>query len=769
MKKRHDEKKQTAVFKTYDKCVDVLDAARKKFLKYEGVIGVGYGPKETHGEVHDDRPSLVVYVREKKNIKQLKKPQIIPKEFMGVPIDVVVPGQRQSGHAHADSDFMWLDSGKIHELNPLKNFGIAPLTDYDLDDVAVMEIDDSFLVDNKVDWAKAVKRFLQTHPDVFDFITFYVDTGSGIPGQGSWHRGVYNKTSGLNYYAGSNLDNRAAFGSNSLRAIHSIGFLGNYVLLQETGHMWGAFVRNRDVPAGPNRFDLLISNSGQGLYHWGRFFDNDHSPMDYDGIEWQALGGNLFRSHGIGDEFHHFCPLDLYLMGLTPGGQVGSFYVIDSPSANSGLITGTRKNMTLQNVVWAEGNRNPAYPNTQKVWKQAFVVLTKDLHSVRTFAEQVAEQRREYTWQFYKSTRYLGKVDTTLRSYIRFPEINDIKAAANDTSAIIGWKTDTGTKGRVNFGLSPALFRRDEAHSEPFSNELETTFSTNHGLVINGLTPNTKYYYEIIAESPEGLVDRKGVESFCTRKTADVCPPDIHCVTINRNKIFGKYKVTVRWETDEPTDGKVCYGTSNPPDQEMYNPYPTTQHSFTLKGLSPGTYCIIVKSKDAAGNETIDDNGGFCYSVVIPPDVPDTIVGPGNLTIARSIININRFVDAGDTGKAIELTSQLFVDAAGDELARLTKTMKLPKNDLEAGFAAMKSMVENFEANIEVVEQCNEYIDFSIDPDPLRLITCIKLPTDVIVQRCGYPVLSNIASRVRKGIQFEPHPTKGVGYYRLSK
>lgn len=769
MKKKPDEKDHVAVFEAYDQCVNVLEEAREKFLKYEGVIGVGYGPRETNGEVHDDQPALVVYVMEKKNPEQLNPKQMLPKEFKGVQVDVVVPGKR-SGHGHGDADFMWLDSGKIHELNPLKDFGIAPAGDYDLDHVAILEIDDSFIVNGNIDWAKAVKRFLESHPDVFDFITFYVHTDSGIPRQGSWHRGVYNKTSGIRYYAGSNLDERASYGSTALSAFHSIGSLGNSILLQETGHMWGAFVRNRDAAAGPNRYDLLISNTGQGLYHWGRYFDNDHSPMDYDGIEWQALGANLFQSHTVGDDYHHFCPLDLYLMGLIPGSQVGSFYVIDSPSSSSGLISGNRKNMTLQNVVWAEGNRNPAYPNTRKVWKQAFVILTQDAHSVGGFAESVAAQRREFTWQFYKATRFLGKVDTTLRSFIQFPEIRDITVAIDNDRAIIGWKTNVSTRGRVNYGLSPALFRRDEAHNEPFSTVSEATFDTSHGLVINGLTPNTTYYFEIIAETREGLVDRKGVESFCTRKTDDVCPPDIHCVSIRRTKFFGQYKVAVNWETDELADGRVCYGDSTPLAEEMYSPYPTTKHSFTLKGLTPGTYCIVVKSRDAAGNETVDDNDGRCYTVVIPPDVPIIIGGGVDASkVARRIVDINRFVEAGDLSKAIEFTSQLFVDTAGDELARLSKELTLPKDGLEASFLALKTLVENFDGAVEMVEQGESHIDFAVSPDPLRLITCIKLPADVLTGQCGYPVLSAIVSKVRKGIIFEPHPVNGIGHYRLRK
>jgi len=184
--------------------------------------------------------------------------------------------------------------------------------------------------------------------------------------------------------------------------------------------MWAAFVRNRDTQNGPIGMTCSSANSGQGLFHWGRFFDDDHTPMDYDGIDWEALGGNQFQSHTVADEFYAFCPLDLYLMGLIDPSAVGSFYVIQNPS-------GQKRNHHRD----CQDDRDPersmggrrsqsGLPNTQKVWKQAFVVLTKNAAAAQAFVQQVAQQRRAFSWQFYKATRFLGRVDTTLARHPRF-------------------------------------------------------------------------------------------------------------------------------------------------------------------------------------------------------------------------------------------------------------------------------------------------------------------------------------------------------------
>ncbi len=761
------------LYARYDRCFRHLAEARLKFLPLDGVLGVGCGLKETAGRLLPDQPAILVYVAAKKPRNAVRRNALIPPEFKGVPTDVVVPWRR-AARKRRNHDFMWLDWGKIHARNPARDVGLAPTADYDLDHVAVLEIDDTFIIDQNgtllIDWVKAVKRFLQAHPDVFDFITFYLDTASGLPYQGSWHYGVYNKTKGINYYAGSNLNQRGTYGSATLRAFHSIGGFGNSVLLQETGHMWGAYVRNRDTENGARQYDLLIGTTpGNDIYHWGRFFDDDHSPMDYDGIDWEELGGNQFAAHGVEDDFFHFCPLDLYLMGLSPAGQVGPFYVIQDPSDVAGTITGTKKDITVQNVIWAEGDRDPAYPETQRVWKHAFVLLTYDAWASHGMAQDVAAQRRRYTWQFYKATRFLGNADTSLRPYTLFPAIRDVSLAADDDRAIVGWKTSLGTRGRVNFATSPAAFRRDQAHTEPFSTAQESSFGTTHGLLLTGLSPNTTYYFEILAETEDGLFDRNGVEALYTRKTNDTCAPDINNVLVRRSRFLGSYKVTVTWKTDEPSDSRIYYGNSVPPGQQAYDPYPTTDHRIRLKNLPAGTSYISVESRDAAGNVTLDDNGGNYYQVQIPAIALSALEATTPKEIVARIEDINTAIAAADLSGAATKISQLVVDVVGRELGHIARTSTLPGEDIDAGYEALTLLIGRLDGTARVVERGGDFIDFAVDPEPLSLITCIDLPTDAIAQRSVYPVLPRLLSGVRPRVILEPHPSRGPGYYRLRR
>ncbi len=759
---------QEQLNRQFDQCIGCLEDAKKKFMKIDGVIGVGYGPKEKDEQILENEPCIIIYVEEKKAKSKVSSGEIIPAEFKGVSTDVVMPGNRATPF-YNDYDSRWLESAELHERNPHKDTSVEAMVDYDLDDVAVLEIDNSFLNNGKVDWVKAVKRFLNSHPDKFDFITFYVDTSSGIPSQGSWHRGVYNKTTGINYYAGSNVDSRDAYGSNKLQAFHSISFFGNSVLLQETGHMWGAYTRNRDTVSGPNRYDLLISSSGQGIFHWGRYFDNNHSPMDYDGIDWQALGGNKFKSHTIGDDYYHFNPLDLYLMGLTSTTSVGSFYTIQSPSGNSGTITGSRKNSNVKNVIWAEGNRNPAYPSTQKSWKQACVVLTYDARTSRSFAKKVAQQRRKYTWQFYKATRYLGKVDTTLKAKTLLPVISNISVAIDNDRAIIGWKTNVSTKSRVNYSTSSNAFRRDQAHNEPFSSKSSNTLRTSHGMMITGLSPDTTYNFEIIAESKEGLVDRKGVQKFYTRKTNDTCKPDINNVSVRRYKYGKANKIVVSWKTDELCDSRVRFGKSTPPASKKYDPYPKTSHSIIIPGLGTGNYFIRIGSRDAAGNLAIDDNNGSYYRINIPLLITSGLESSSSEELLEQTNAINVDIESGDIESAIDKTSNFIHDIGTKELECIVKSEKLPEDELEASYVLVSKLAERLGSSAQLISETSEEIEFAFEDDPLFSISCINLSADTVAQECGFPVLASMMASVYPAISLEPNTEKGLGFYSLKK
>jgi hypothetical protein len=74
------------------------------------------------------------------------------------------------------------------------------------------------------------------------------------------------------------------------------------------------------------------------------------------------------------------------------------------------------------------------------------------------------------------------------------------------TSVRISWKTNRSTNGKVNFGPS-TMYGRDI-----FVNDL----ARDHAIDITGLTPNTKYFFEVLATDIEGKQTYDAYYSFTT-------------------------------------------------------------------------------------------------------------------------------------------------------------------------------------------------------------------------------------------------------------
>jgi hypothetical protein len=91
---------------------------------------------------------------------------------------------------------------------------------------------------------------------------------------------------------------------------------------------------------------------------------------------------------------------------------------------------------------------------------------------------------------------------------------------------------------------------------------------------------------------------------------ADVTPPVISSVSASNITASG---VTITWNTDEPSDTQVEYGTSTSYGSfSTTNPSMVTSHGVAFGGLSSATqYHYRVRSRDAAGNQAISGDFGF--------------------------------------------------------------------------------------------------------------------------------------------------------------
>ena len=199
------------------------------------------------------------------------------------------------------------------------------------------------------------------------------------------------------------------------------------VMGQEIGHRWGAGMRFIDPRTGVISKELL----GRDESHWAAYADTDASV--HDGWDWEQ---NSQGSFDLVDDMQRFSTLDLYAMGALPVGAAKPFFFIDNARfvpnqfvsaspipaqaglslgasvqrlADNGIVlqgSGERVDLTVQDVVNAEGSRCPDADSTQKTFKQLIVLVTRPGQSIaqaQGFVDELEEMRT--TWEAWWKDR----------------------------------------------------------------------------------------------------------------------------------------------------------------------------------------------------------------------------------------------------------------------------------------------------------------------------------------------------------------------------
>ena len=141
---------------------------------------------------------------------------------------------------------------------------------------------------------------------------------------------------------------------------------------------------------------------------------------------------------------------------------------------------------------------------------------------------------------------------------------------------------------------------------------------------------------------------------------ADLLPPVI--TNVSATNRFGK--TVFAWQTDEPANSIVRYGTNTVPSTSGTNRTLTLQHEVEVDGLIAGkTYRFFVASTDEAGNSATNNNNGALFTVI--PQSASTVLLVDAYTAVPTdygpTIPITSYTDALDqTGVSYEIwnTSQ---------------------------------------------------------------------------------------------------------------
>jgi hypothetical protein len=299
----------------------------------------------------------------------------------------------------------------------------------------------------EIDIYAAAARFYRTHEDAYDYLVFYNNMGvAAAPGALAYEATV--RTANRTGYGESGYDTGAQFGSpRRLQSVLNMGPLSQYpaspdsrvpnrgqttgdtgltILGHEAGHLFLAFASVRD-PADHTRRILLKPDGA----HWSFNFNSEASLLE----------GNRIRDNGDGTfttigTVEGYSALDQYLMGLRGPEEVPPTYVVlnssiasgEPPSARPVTFLGTRRDVSVEEIIRTEGLRRPGPAMSQRLFRCAFVLITAaGAYPDDADLEKLENYRLRFEDAFTQWTGGRAVMETTLRRavawYALFPLI----------------------------------------------------------------------------------------------------------------------------------------------------------------------------------------------------------------------------------------------------------------------------------------------------------------------------------------------------------
>jgi hypothetical protein len=240
-----------------------------------------------------------------------------------------------------------------------------------------------------LDLVSASRLFYGEFADSYDQLVLWSDTRVVESGTFAYETTVDNAVAGIGQEV---VHLASAYGSGGhLASVVVMDDLGKYpadpaarvngenttlaLVAHETGHRWGATLAFRDVEG-------VVSDAwlGRQRAHWSFFCDSDASVLEGNDIE--DPGGGSFLTVGADQRYG---PFDLYAMGLLAESEVPPTFYVESPSGatqtresapQTGVtFSGTRRAVTIADVVAAMGHRDPPASRSPRTHRQAWVYV----------------------------------------------------------------------------------------------------------------------------------------------------------------------------------------------------------------------------------------------------------------------------------------------------------------------------------------------------------------------------------------------------------
>jgi len=304
-------------------------------------------------------------------------------------------------------------------------------------------IAESFTNVAEVDPILVSQKFYEEHEDAYDYLVFYNNMGiDADTSTVAYEISVRNHRSG---FGEPTFDFGKLLGSEKrLQAIMNLGPLFQYpdnpqalvprrglagdtpltVLAHEAGHLFLAFASTRE-PDNPDARPMLSADGA----HWNFAFNSEASLLEGNRICDRELTPDACPADPLGRRFtttgtvERYSPLDQYLMGFRAPWDVPDTFYVENPTTStfnrfpqSGVrFDGTRRDVSINDVIAAEGRRTPDYSVAQRKFRFAFILIHRSGQPpTPADIEKVDLFRREFETFFNQASSGLAAADTTL-------------------------------------------------------------------------------------------------------------------------------------------------------------------------------------------------------------------------------------------------------------------------------------------------------------------------------------------------------------------
>ncbi len=219
------------------------------------------------------------------------------------------------------------------------------------------------------------------------------------------------------------------------------------------------------------------------------------------------------------------------------------------------------------------------------------------------------------------SSEVTGTFKTKLKVIVIKPIITNgpIVVSRTHNSATIKWITNKLSNSIVEYDTTLEIGQI----------EVDVSNVKEHNITLTNLSSLTTYFYRVLSIDQSRDTVSSEIKEFITRAAPDTLPP----VVLTGPIVIGRTKTqaTIKWKTDEPSDSRVEYGTTETYDMVEEKSEHKLTHLVRLTNLIPGTeYHYSFSSTDLSGNTFI--SGDFTFMTRIDVDEKPPII------LARAIV-----------------------------------------------------------------------------------------------------------------------------------